>query len=231
MSEDWLAKYEAKHSSPARREGEQKVLSTSYMSLDTALGIGGLPLGKVIDIAGGPGVGKSSLAMDIVVEAQDKNLAAVWIDLEHCFDESFAYSRKIKLEDLPIFHPKNIENIAPACVSLMKEGLADIIIFDSISAMNRGDKSVKDIINPLLKEIVEFNSSLIFLSQIRTDLVEGGTTTPSNNELDHICNVRMMLRKMESIKHQEVLIGKRVEVDIYKNELASPAKTFIELYI
>lgn len=134
-----------------------------------------------------------------------------------------------------MFQPPKIEGIVPACLTLMEQGLADIIIFDSISnlpLMPDGENiALKTVINPLLQKLQEYKTSLVFLSQIRHDLVEGGDTTPRNLALNDLCNIRMMFKFLQTIKHQEVVIGHKIEVDIYKNDLASPAKTNIELFI
>lgn len=228
---DWLSEFEQKKLETVNRKSDLEVLSTSYPLLDSALGIGGVPRGKVIDIMGEPSVGKTSLALDLVAEAQKAKLACVWLDLEQSFDSQFAYDRKVNINDLLIFRPKNSEGIVLACETLMKEGLADFIIFDSVSALNVGDTCLRYVINPLLQKLLEYKSSLIFLSQVRVDLENHQHVTPYMNEINDIANIRMKLVKINSIKHQDILIGKRVLADIYKNDLANPASAEIELYI
>ena len=235
MSNDWLDKYEAKHNTPAKRESDTKIISSSYSEIDAASGIGGFPLGKVIDIAGEPNIGKTCFAYDLVAYSQMNNLACVWLDIDRNFDAEFAYKKQVINDDLLVFQPPKIEGIVPACLTLMEQGLADIIIFDSISnlpLMADGENiALKTVINPLLQKLQEYKTSLIFLSQIRADLIEGGDTTPRNLALNDLCNMRLMFRFKQVIKHQEVVIGHKIEVDIYKNDLASPAKTEIELFI
>lgn len=231
MQPDWLSEYENKRLETGKRKSDIPVLKTSYIEVDDALGVHGLPLGKVIDIAGPAGVGKTAFVLDIVASAQDNNLACVYLDLDRGFDSQFAHNRKVNIDDLLIFRPKTIEGIVPACEALMKEGLADLIIFDSVSSIDPSAISLKQVINPLLRKLLEYKSSLVFLSQIREDLANGGQVTPMMNEINDLSNIRMMLKKVESIKHLDVLIGKKVEVNIYKNDLATPAKAQIELYI
>jgi recombination protein RecA len=231
MSEDWLSKFEEKQIQKPKRVGEQKVISTSYMQIDDALGVHGLPLGKVIDLAGEPGSGKTSVALDIISSFQERNLSCVYLDLERAFDADFAYLRRVNCEDLLLFRPEKIDGIAEAGVTLMEQGLADLIVFDTISAIPLDGITLKDILNPLLQNLVKYDSSLLLLSQIRNDLAQGGITTPSNSIIDDVSNIRIMLRKKSIIKHLDVIIGHKVEVDIYKNDLATPAKTEIELFI
>lgn len=235
MNEDWLSAYEAKHSTPAKRVSDTKIVSSSYREIDIATGIGGFPLGKVIEIAGEPCIGKTRFAMDFIAFAQQEHLACVYLDLDRAFDTDYARVWNVDLDDLLIFRPENVEGIVPACQSLMKEGLADVIIFDSISNLplvNDNEQiALKTVINPLLQQLREYNTSLLFISQIRKDLVEGGNITPRNEALNDLCNMRMMFNFKHVIKHQEVVIGHQIEIDIYKNELASPAKTEIELFV
>lgn len=228
---DWLSDYEQKRLETGKRKSEVEVMSSSYLKLDEALGINGIPRGKIIDIAGPAGVGKTALVLDIVAEAQRQNLVCVYMDLQRDFDSQFAHNRKVDIQDLLIFRPKDIQSIAPACETLMKEGFADFIIFDSISAVDTSKVSLKEMVNPIRRHLLEYKSSLILLSQVREDLSNGGQVTPYMNDLDEIANVRMMMKKLHGIKHEDVLIGKEVEVDIYKNDLATPAKAVIEIYI
>jgi RecA/RadA recombinase len=116
----------------------------------------------------------------------------------------------------------------------MEQGLADLIIFDSISNLNLEPTlrlGFKDIINPLLQKIQEYNTSLIFLSQIRHDSENGGITTPKNTAISDVANIRIMLDQVSLIKHLDVVIGKRVGVNIYKNTLADTNRTEFELFI
>lgn len=228
---DWLSDFEQKRLETGKRKSEVEVLSSSYMKLDEALGINGFPRGKVIDIAGPAGVGKTALVLDFVAEAQRNNLVCVYLDLQRDFDSQFAHNRKVDIQDLLIFRPKDIQSVALACEALMKEGLADFIIFDSISAVDTTEVSLKEMINPIRRHLLEYQSSIIMLSQVREDLSQGGQTTPHMRDLDEIANVRMMMKSLHGIKHEDVLIGKEVEIDIYKNDLATPAKAVIEIYI
>ena len=114
----------------------------------------------------------------------------------------------------------------------MKEGMANLIIFDSISALNLNSETItlKEVLNPLLQKLLEYNTSLIFLSQVREDLVEHCKTTPYNSVLDDICNIRIMLKTLHIIKQEELEIGKTLEVNVYKNELGVPSVKQIDLF-
>lgn len=231
MAEDFMSKYEEIRTKKIKRESTLKFVGTSYTNIDEALG-GGIPLGKVIDIAGEAGVGKSSFVQDIIMQAQLQDLSCVYMDIERKFDAYWARERaNVNTDDLLVFEPKNLEGMVPACVTLMEQGLADLIIFDSISALNISTEvSLKNILNPLLQKIVEYNTSLIFISQIRNDLLEGGLTTPHNGVLNDVSNIRIMLKKLSIIKQEELIVGKTIEVNIYKNDLAVPVVKQIELF-
>jgi recombination protein RecA len=235
MSEDFMKDAEEARLVKTSRKSSLKFIKTSYQPLDDALG-GGIPLGKVTDIAGEPGVGKTALIYDIIRQAQLDNLRCVYLDIDRKFDGYWARERsELDVDDLLVFEPKKTEGIVPACLGLIQDGYADLIIFDSISALDI-EGSLKDILNPLLQKIVESKTAIIFTSQLRQDMENGGMTTPQNTILDQVCNVRMMLKKSGMIKqHSEavkgdIVIGYTVEVNVYKNDLKSPAVEKIEIY-
>jgi recombination protein RecA len=230
MNEDFMKKYEEARLKQTKRESTLKYVSTSYADIDRSLG-GGIPLGKVIEISGEAGVGKSALVQDIIMQAQLESLSCVYMDIERKFDAYWARERaNVNTDDLLLFEPKTTEGIVPACVALMEQGLADLIIIDSVSAMNI-EGSLKDVLNPLLQKIVEYNTAIILISQVRQDLENGGLTTPHNGVLDQVCNVRMMLKQLHIIKQEELIVGKTVEVNIYKNDMATPEVKQVELFI
>ena len=233
MNDNFMNDYEEKNMTKPSRKSQLKYLSTSYLPIDDALGGQGLPLGKVIDIAGEAGVGKSAIVQDIMKQAEEHGLSCVYLDIDKKLDAYWARERTgLDIDNLLIFEPKNIEGISEACLTLMKEGLADLIIFDSISALNLNSETItlKEVLNPLLQKLLEYNTSLIFLSQVREDLVEHCKTTPYNSVLDDICNIRIMLKTLHIIKQEELEIGKTLEVNVYKNELGVPSVKQIDLF-
>jgi recombination protein RecA len=227
--DDFMSNYEEAQIKKVKRESNLKFVSTSYLTIDDALG-GGIPLGKVVEIAGESGVGKTAIVQDIITQAQEQGLSVVYLDIERKFDAYWAIERaNVNTDDLLIFEPKDTEKLAEACLVLMEQGLADIIIFDSVSALNL-TSSLKEVLNPLLQKIVQYNTSLILLSQVRQDLENGGLTTPQNTILDQICNIRIMLKKLSIIKQEELIVGKTLEINIYKNDLSVPVVKQIELF-
>lgn len=229
MSEDFMDKYEEARIKKVEKKSTLKFLPTSYIGIDDALG-GGIPLGKVIDVAGEAGVGKSAIVQDIIRQAQLQNLSCVYMDIDRKFDAYWARERaEVNVEDLLVFEPKDIQKTVEACLALMEEGLADLIIFDSVSALEVTD-SLKEILNPLLKKIVEYNTTLIFISQVRNDLTNGGKTTPHNGALEDVSNVRIMLKQLSIIKQEELIVGKTLEVNVYKNDLSVPSVKQIDLF-
>jgi recombination protein RecA len=234
--EDWLSPFENKKLAKGGRVSNQQYISTSYTELDYVLG-GGFPLGKTVEISGEPGSGKTCLITDIIGTAQKENLSCVYMNIGPSFDMVYAKSRGVKLDELLIFQPEDINKIVEASLILMEQGLADIIVIDSIS--NIPNVPLKQILNPLLKKIVEYNTCLILASQVRNDLDFGRYKTPFMLELNDIANIRMLLKVTGGIKTpmavgtavQDMLIGKKVLVDIYKNDLTQPAQTNIDLYI
>jgi recombination protein RecA len=229
MNEDFMDKYEQSRLKKSQRLSTLKFVSTSYMNIDDALG-GGIPLGKVIDIAGEAGVGKTALIQDIIKQAQLQNLSCVYMDIEHKFDAYWARERAdVNVDELLVFEPRDPQKVVEGCLVLMEQGLADLIIFDSVSALEVTD-SLKEILNPLLKKIAEYNTTLIFLSQVRNDLTNGGKTTPHNGALEDVSNIRIMLKSLSIIKQEELIVGKTLEVNVYKNDLSVPSVKQIDLF-
>lgn len=232
---DFMTRYEEAQARKAKRESQIVYVPTNYTTLDAVLG-GGLPLGKVVEIAGEAGIGKSALSHDFIAQAQKKNLSCVLLDIERKFDAYWARERAgVNTDDLLIFEPEKVEGLPTACVALMENGLADVIIIDSVSALDLGDLALKDILNPILKNLVQYNTSLVLLSQTREDIKEHVITTPHNGALNDLCNVRIMLNKKQVLKivdsADQTTIGKTLEVNVYKNDLAVPQVTFIDLFI
>jgi len=226
---DWLENLENK-----RRENKKnfsiEVIPSGYEEVDKALGVKGVPRGKIIEIAGHAGVGKTALILDIIAQAQMKELNVVYLDLDRKFDAEFATNRAVKCEELLIFRPDpdKPENTIEALEHLIICNLIDVIVFDTISAFGDGMVSL---LAELEKLIVNTKTTIILASQIRENWQDPRDyNTPYMKVLNQYSNIRMMLKKIESIKHAGILIGKKVSVNIYKNCLAHPKSTDIEIY-
>jgi len=226
---DWLEKLEK-----ARLENKKdftiESIETSYKELDEALGLGGIPRGKIIEVAGAPGVGKSAIILDIIAKAQEKELNVLYLDLDRGFNREFASLRYVKCEDLLIFRPdaSNPKNISLAISEMIKKNLVDIIVFDSISQLGEG---IPFILQELSRDIVGTKVSVILASQLRHNFDDPRDyKTPYMQVLNQYSNIRMMIKKLESIKHGEVLIGRKIEINIYKNEMFYPKTCDIDIY-
>lgn len=229
MSEDFMDKYEEARIKHIEKKSKLQFIPTSYMTIDDGLG-GGIPLGKTTDIAGEAAVGKTALVQDIIKQAQLLDLKCVYMDINRSFDAYWARERAdVNVDELVIFEPKDAQKLVEGCLALMENGLADVIIFDSVSSLEVTD-SLKEILNPLLAKIVEYNTALIFISQVRNDLTNGGKTTPHNGALEDVSNIRIMLKSLSIIKQEELIVGKTLEVNIYKNDLSVPSVKQIDLF-
>ena len=227
---DWLENLEKKRLEQ-KKNFEISVISTGYEEFDKVLGVKGIPRGKIIEIAGHAGVGKTALILDIVAQAQMKDLNVVYLDLDRKFDAEFATNRAVKCEELLIFRPdpEKPENTIEALEHLIIFNLIDVIVFDTISAFGDGMVSL---LAELEKMIANTKITVILSSQIRNNFEDPRDyNTPYMKVLNQYSNVRIMLKKIESIKHAGILIGKRVSIDIYKNCLANPKSTEIEIYV
>jgi recombination protein RecA len=227
---DWLEKWEQKRLQHSK-VFDLEVIPTSYPEFDRALGVGGIPRGKIVEVAGHAGVGKTALILDIVAQAQAKNLQVVYLDLDHKFEAEFAFNRAVKLNELLIFQPdpKNIDNLILALKSFIEKNLADIIVIDTISACGEG---MVNLLMELTKAIAGTKITLLLASQIREKWQDPRDyNTPFMKVLNQYSNIRIMLKKIESLKHEDIFIGKKVSVDVYKNCLAHPKSTDIEIYV
>lgn len=230
METDWLDKFE-KNRLENKKSFTIEVIPSSYEELDRAFGVGGLPRGKIIEISGGAGVGKTALLLDIVASAQAQGLNVVYLDLDRKFDRQFAENRAVKCDELLVFQPdpKKPENLTKALNQLILGNLVDVIVFDTISSFGDG---ILNILQELVKDIVGTKITVLIASQIRENFEDPRDyNTPYMKVLNQYSNIRMYLKKIETLKHKDILIGKRVSVDIYKNLLSHPRSAEIEIYI
>ena len=222
--------------------GVQKVpvISTGSISLDSALGIGGVPRGRIIEIYGPEASGKTSLTLHIIAEAQKAGGVAAFIDVEHALDPKYASSLGVNLDDLLLSQPDTGEQTLEIAEVLVRSGAVDVIVIDSVAAMvpkaeldgDMGDshmglqaRLMSQAMRKLTGIINKSNTSLIFINQIRMKIgVMFGTpeTTTGGNALKFYSSVRMDIRRISALKDGDQVIGNRTRVKVVKNKLAPP---------
>jgi len=219
-----------------------KVISTGSIGLDTALGIGGLPRGRVIEIYGPEASGKTTLAIHAIAEAQKNGGIAAIIDAEHTFDRNYAEKLGVDVENLLISQPDNGEQALEITDNLIRSGALDIVVIDSVAALTpkaeiegeMGDSKMglqarlmSQALRKLTANISKTNTSCIFINQLREKIgVMFGNpeTTTGGNALKFYASVRLDIRRTNQIKDGEEIIGNRTRVKIVKNKLAPPFK-------
>ena len=222
--------------------GVQKVpaISTGSISLDSALGIGGVPRGRIIEIYGPEASGKTSLTLHIIAEAQKSGGTAAFIDVEHALDPKYAQSLGVNLDDLLLSQPDTGEQTLEIAEVLVRSGAVDVIVIDSVAAMvpkaeldgDMGDshmglqaRLMSQAMRKLTGIINKSNTSLIFINQIRMKIgVMFGSpeTTTGGNALKFYSSVRLDIRRISALKDGDKVIGNRTRVKVVKNKLAPP---------
>ncbi len=219
-----------------------QVISTGSIGLDAALGIGGLPRGRVIEIYGPEASGKTTLAIHAIAEAQKNGGIAAIIDAEHTFDRNYAAKLGVDVENLLISQPDNGEQALEIADNLIRSGALDIIVIDSVAALTpkaeiegeMGDSKMglqarlmSQALRKLTANISKTNTSCVFINQLREKIgVMFGNpeTTTGGNALKFYASVRLDIRKSNQLKEGEEIIGNRTRVKIVKNKLAPPFK-------
>ena len=214
-------------------------IPTGAPSLDIALGIGGVPRGRIIEIYGPESSGKTTLALHIVANAQ-KTGAAAFIDAEHALDPSYAKKIGVNLEDLLISQPDNGEQALDIVEALVKSNAVDVIVIDSVAAltpqaeiegemgdshMGRQARLMSQALRKLTAIGAKSNVTIIFINQIRMKIgvVFGNPeTTTGGNALKFYASVRIEVRRAAQIKQGEQIVGNRVKAKIVKNKVAPP---------
>ncbi|MBP8625668.1 MAG: recombinase RecA [Syntrophorhabdaceae bacterium] len=221
---------------------EVPVVSTGSLSLDIALGIGGLPRGRVVEIYGPEASGKTTLALHVVSEIQKKGGAASFIDAEHALDVNYARNIGVKTDDLLISQPDTGEQALEIAEILVRSGAVDIIVIDSVAALvpraeiegDMGDthmglqaRLMSQALRKLTATISKSLTTVIFINQIRQKIgIQFGNpeTTTGGNALKFYSSVRLDIRRVSSIKDGQDIIGSRTRVKVVKNKLAPPFK-------
>ncbi len=215
-------------------------ISTGSISLDHALGVGGLPRGRVTEIYGPESSGKTTLALHAIAEAQKSGGIAAFIDAEHAFDRFYAKNLGIDIENLLVSQPDNGEQALEIVDNLIRSGAIDIIVIDSVAALTpraeiegeMGDSKMglharlmSQAMRKLTATISKTGTCCVFINQLREKIgVMFGNpeTTTGGNALKFYSSVRIDIRRMQQIKEGENIVGNRVRVKIVKNKVAPP---------
>jgi recombination protein RecA len=226
-----------------RGEQTQEVVSTGSIGLDAALGIGGLPRGRVIEIYGPESSGKTTVATHVIAEAQKKGGMCAIIDAEHAFDSAYAQKLGVDIDNLLISQPDYGEQALEIADRLILSGALDVVVIDSVAALvpkgelegEMGDSKMglqarlmSQALRKLTATISKTNTICIFINQLREKIgVMFGNpeTTTGGNALKFYASVRLDIRRMTQIKDGDEAIGNRVKVKVVKNKVAPPFRT------
>lgn len=216
------------------------VIPTGSVSLDMALGVGGMPRGRIIEVFGAESSGKTTLALHMVAEAQKKGGMAAFVDAEHALDPEYAKRIGVKINELLISQPDSGEQALQIVESLVKSGTVDVVVVDSVAALTPqaeiegeiGDQFIglqarlmSQAMRKLNSVIARTNCIVIFINQIRMKIgmmFGNPETTPGGKALKFYSSVRIELKRIAQIKKGEEAIGNRVKAKVVKNKVAAP---------
>ncbi len=219
-----------------------EVVSTGSLGLDIALGVGGLPRGRVVEIYGPESSGKTTLTLQVIAEMQKAGGTAAFIDAEHALDPQYAQKLGVKVEDLLISQPDNGEQALEIVDMLVRSGSVDLVVIDSVAALTpkaeiegeMGDaqmglhaRLMSQALRKLTANINRSNTMVIFINQIRMKIgVMFGNpeTTTGGNALKFYASVRMDIRRTGAIKRGDEVVGNETRVKVVKNKVAPPFK-------
>jgi recombination protein RecA len=217
-------------------------IPTGSITLDMALGIGGIPRGRVVEIFGPESSGKTTLTLSIIAQAQKRKGSAAFIDAEHAFDSAYAKKLGVNLDDLLISQPDTGEQALEIAEMLIRSNALDVVVVDSVAALVpkaeiEGDmgashmglqaRLMSQALRKLTAVISKSNCTLIFINQLREKIgVMFGNpeTTPGGRALKFYASVRLDIRRIAQIKRGEEIVGGRVRVKVVKNKVAAPFK-------
>src|SRR5215207_8942895 len=218
------------------------VVSTGSLGLDIALGIGGLPRGRVVEIYGPESSGKTTLALSVVAEAQKKGGICAFVDAEHALDPVYARKLGVKVEDLLISQPDSGEQALEIADTLVRSGAVDVLVIDSVAALTpkaelegeMGDmqpgmqaRLMSKALRKLTASISKSKCMVIFINQIRMKIgimFGNPETTTGGNALKFYASVRLDIRRIGQIKEREEVVGNQTRVKVVKNKVAPPFK-------
>ncbi|MDP2934369.1 MAG: recombinase RecA, partial [bacterium] len=216
------------------------VIPTGSFSLDIALGVGGMPRGRIVEIFGAESSGKTTLALHITAEAQKKGGIAAYIDVEHALDPEYSKRIGVKIDDLLISQPDSGEEALQIVEALVKSGTVDVVVIDSVAALTPraeiegeiGDQFIglqarlmSQALRKLGSQIAKANCVVIFINQIRMRIgimFGNPETTPGGKALKFYSSVRIELKRIAQIKKGEETIGNRIKAKVVKNKVAAP---------
>jgi recombination protein RecA len=219
-----------------------QVVSTGSLGLDIALGVGGLPRGRVIEIYGPESSGKTTLTLQVIAEMQKLGGTAAFIDAEHALDPQYAQKLGVKVEDLLISQPDNGEQALEITDMLVRSASVDVVVIDSVAALTpraelegeMGDqlpglqaRLMSQALRKLTGSISKTNCMVIFINQIRMKIgVMFGSpeTTTGGNALKFYASVRLDIRRIGAIKDRDEVVGNQTRVKVVKNKVAPPFK-------
>ncbi len=267
-----MAKKETNTASPARADDKQRALETAIaqieknygkgsimrmgdglqvnvesiptgsLSLDLALGIGGVPKGRIIEIYGPESCGKTTLALHIIASAQKSGGEVAYIDAEHALEPAYARALGVDIEKMLISQPDTGEDALNICETLVRSGAVDVVVIDSVAALvprseiegEMGDSSVgvvarlmSQALRKLAGVISKTNCIVVFINQLREKIgVMYGNpeTTPGGRALKYFCSVRIDMRRIETLKVGQEMVGSRTRAKVVKNKVAPPFK-------
>ena len=220
-----------------------EVIPSGSLALDVALGVGGYPRGRIVEIYGPESSGKTTLTLHAIAEAQKAGLSCAFIDAEHAFDPVYAKNLGINLEDMIISQPDNGEAALEIADTLVRSGAIDLIIVDSVAAlvpqveleggmadnqMGLQARLMSKALRKLTSTVSKTNATVIFINQIRMKIgVMFGNpeTTTGGNALKFYASIRLDIRKGSVIKDQDEILGNETRVKVVKNKVSPPFKT------
>ena len=221
-----------------------EAISTGSLSLDIALGIGGLPMGRIVEIYGPESSGKTTLTLEVIAQAQKKDKVCAFIDAEHALDLQYASKLGVQIKDLLLSQPDTGEQALEICETLVRSGGVDVIIIDSVAALvpkaeiegEMGDNHVglqarlmSQALRKLTGIVKQANCMVVFINQLRMKIgVMYGSpeTTTGDNALKYYSSVRLDIRKVKTLKEdKDNAIGNETQVKVVKNKVAPPFKT------
>lgn len=220
-----------------------EIIPTGCISLDLALGVGGVPRGRIVEIYGPESSGKTTVALHIIAETQKKGGIAAFIDAEHALDPTYASKLGVKLDDLYVSQPDTGEQALDITESLVKSGAVDVVVIDSVAALTpkaeiegeMGDSHVglqARLMSQALRKLTGITNKsktcVVFINQLREKvgvMFGNPETTPGGKALKFYASVRIDVRKADALKDGDGLFGNKTKAKIVKNKLAPPFKT------